>query len=48
MAIAVPETWTPAIQEGVASKEIGVIPYDLSLDYDYWSYGNNSTPDRVV
>ncbi|KAI0141012.1 Met-10+ like-protein-domain-containing protein [Hypoxylon sp. NC0597] len=34
----VPETWTPAIQEGVASKEIGVIPYDLSLDYDYWSY----------
>ncbi|KAI0898293.1 Met-10+ like-protein-domain-containing protein [Annulohypoxylon nitens] len=34
----VPETWTPLIQEGVASKEIGVIPYDLFLDYDYWSY----------
>ncbi|KAI0842044.1 Met-10+ like-protein-domain-containing protein [Hypoxylon sp. FL0890] len=34
----VPETWTPVIQEGVASSEIGVIPYDLSLDYDYWSY----------
>ncbi|KAI1143551.1 Met-10+ like-protein-domain-containing protein [Hypoxylon sp. FL0543] len=34
----VPETWTPVVQEGVASKEIGVIPYDLSLGYDYWSY----------
>ncbi|KAI2629775.1 Met-10+ like-protein-domain-containing protein [Hypoxylon sp. NC1633] len=33
-----PATWTPVIQDGVASKEIGVVPYDLSLDYDYWSY----------
>ncbi|KAI0890002.1 Met-10+ like-protein-domain-containing protein [Annulohypoxylon maeteangense] len=33
-----PETWTPILHEGVASKEIGVIPYDLTLDYDYWSY----------
>ncbi|OTB06614.1 hypothetical protein M426DRAFT_20712 [Hypoxylon sp. CI-4A] len=33
-----PETWTSILQEGVASKELGVIPYDLSLDYDYWSY----------
>ncbi|KAI2468039.1 Met-10+ like-protein-domain-containing protein [Annulohypoxylon bovei var. microspora] len=34
----VPETWTPILQEGVTSKEIGVVPYDLLLDYDYWSY----------
>ncbi|KAI2614595.1 Met-10+ like-protein-domain-containing protein [Hypoxylon fragiforme] len=34
----VPETWTPTINEGVASKEIGVIPYVLPLTYDYWSY----------
>lgn len=36
--VAVPETWTPILQDGVASKEIGVVPYDLFLDYDYWSY----------
>ncbi|KAI1385104.1 Met-10+ like-protein-domain-containing protein [Hypoxylon trugodes] len=34
----VPETWTPIIKDGVASKELGVVSYDLSLDYDYWSY----------
>ncbi|KAI8966005.1 Met-10+ like-protein-domain-containing protein [Daldinia sp. FL1419] len=34
----VPETWTPTIQEGVASKELGLVPYKLSLDYDYWSH----------
>ncbi|KAI0383877.1 Met-10+ like-protein-domain-containing protein [Hypomontagnella monticulosa] len=33
-----PETWTAVIRDGVASKGIGVVPYDLSLDYDYWSY----------
>ncbi|KAF3056379.1 tRNA (guanine(37)-N1)-methyltransferase [Daldinia childiae] len=34
----VPETWTSSLQDGVASKEIGIVPYNLSLDYDYWSY----------
>ncbi|KAI1466815.1 Met-10+ like-protein-domain-containing protein [Daldinia caldariorum] len=34
----VPETWTPTIQDGVASKEIGIVPYTLSLDYDYWTH----------
>ncbi|KAI1382145.1 Met-10+ like-protein-domain-containing protein [Hypoxylon crocopeplum] len=34
----VPETWTPVLQDGVASREIGVVSYDLLLDYDYWSF----------
>ncbi|KAI1779947.1 Met-10+ like-protein-domain-containing protein [Hypoxylon cercidicola] len=34
----VPETWTSILQEGVTSKEVGIVPYDLFLDYDYWSY----------
>lgn len=37
---AVPETWTPILRGGVTSKEVGVVSYDLFLDYDYWSYGN--------
>ncbi|KAI6093761.1 Met-10+ like-protein-domain-containing protein [Hypoxylon rubiginosum] len=36
--VGVPETWTPILQEGVSSNEVGIVPYDLSLDYDYWSY----------
>ncbi|KAI0176245.1 Met-10+ like-protein-domain-containing protein [Hypoxylon sp. FL1284] len=34
----VPETWTPILREGIASNELGIVPYDLHLDYDYWSY----------
>ncbi|KAI5866876.1 Met-10+ like-protein-domain-containing protein [Durotheca rogersii] len=34
----VPETWTPALRDGVTSEEIGIVPYDLLLAYDYWSY----------
>ncbi len=25
------------VREGVQNEEIGVIPYSLTLDYDYWS-----------
>ncbi|KAK3945298.1 putative undecaprenyl pyrophosphate protein [Diplogelasinospora grovesii] len=33
-----PETWGPLLKEGVQKQELGVIPYELKLDYDYWSY----------
>nr|XP_036585220.1 tRNA methyltransferase trm5 [Colletotrichum truncatum]KAF6795117.1 tRNA methyltransferase trm5 [Colletotrichum truncatum] len=33
-----PTTWGPVFQEGVKSGELEVIPYELQLDYDYWSY----------
>ena len=37
-SFAEPETWGPSLKEGVEKKELTVIPYELKLDYDYWSY----------
>lgn len=34
----VPSTWGPALQEGVAAKDLSVVPFDVELDYDYWGY----------
>ncbi|KAI1356320.1 Met-10+ like-protein-domain-containing protein [Xylaria sp. FL0043] len=34
----VPDTWTPLLRDAVEKQELGVVPYDLSLDYAYWSY----------
>ncbi|KAF0332686.1 met-10+ like-protein [Colletotrichum asianum] len=33
-----PTTWGPVFQEGIKSGELDVVPYELQLDYDYWSY----------
>ncbi|KAK3496653.1 Met-10+ like-protein-domain-containing protein [Neurospora hispaniola] len=33
-----PETWGAALKEGVQKKELSVIPYELQLNYDYWTY----------
>ncbi|KAI0600197.1 Met-10+ like-protein-domain-containing protein [Biscogniauxia sp. FL1348] len=33
-----PETWTPALRAGVQAAELGIVPYDLQLNYDYWLY----------
>lgn len=35
---AVPSTWGPVLREGVGLKELAVVPYDVQLDYEYWSY----------
>jgi tRNA (guanine37-N1)-methyltransferase len=34
----VPDTWTPLLRDGVEKQELGVVPYDLSLDYTFWTY----------
>ena len=34
---ALPETWGSVLREGVDKSELGVIPYELRLDYDYFS-----------
>ncbi|KAI1828648.1 Met-10+ like-protein-domain-containing protein [Xylaria intraflava] len=34
----VPDTWTALLRDGVEKKELGILPYDVSLDYTYWSY----------
>ncbi|KAG9231609.1 guanine-N(1)--methyltransferas-like protein [Amylocarpus encephaloides] len=31
-------TWSSALQEAVKQEDVGVIPYGLQLDYDYWTY----------
>lgn len=33
-----PETWGPCLKEAVGQQEVGVVPFDLTLHYDYWSY----------
>ncbi|WDK13893.1 Met-10+ like-protein [Colletotrichum graminicola] len=33
-----PTTWGPVFQEGVKAGDLDVVPYELDLDYDYWSY----------
>ncbi|KAK0379639.1 Met-10+ like-protein [Colletotrichum limetticola] len=33
-----PTTWGPVFQEGIKTGELDVVPYELQLDYDYWSY----------
>jgi tRNA (guanine37-N1)-methyltransferase len=31
-------TWSPTLQQAVKARELGVIQYNLELDYDYWTY----------
>ncbi|ESZ92813.1 hypothetical protein SBOR_6800 [Sclerotinia borealis F-4128] len=33
-----PTTWSPVLQEAVKAQDLGVIPYDLTLNYDHWNY----------
>jgi tRNA (guanine37-N1)-methyltransferase len=33
-----PTTWSSILQDAVKGEELGVIPFDLNLDYDYWTY----------
>ncbi|KUI54048.1 tRNA (guanine(37)-N1)-methyltransferase [Cytospora mali] len=33
-----PETWGPVISELVKKEEVGIVPYELKLEYDYWTY----------
>lgn len=37
--VAVPETWSAALRSAVESNELGLVPFELTLDYDYWLYG---------
>ncbi|KAK4452988.1 putative undecaprenyl pyrophosphate protein [Podospora aff. communis PSN243] len=33
-----PKTWGAELEEGVVASALTVMPYELQLDYDYWSY----------
>ncbi|EPE09428.1 trna (guanine-n -)-methyltransferase [Ophiostoma piceae UAMH 11346] len=32
-----PDSWSDVLKQAVEKKELGVIPYKLTLDYDYWT-----------
>lgn len=34
----VPETWSESLKEAVKAEEVGVVDYELVLDYNYWNY----------
>ena len=36
--VAAPATWGTALQDGVKAEEVDLVPYDLTLDYDKWTY----------
>ena len=36
--VADPKTWSDVLQDAVKAEDLGIIPYDLKLEYDYWNY----------
>jgi len=34
----VSDTWGPVVKNGVEKKELTIIPYELQLNYDYWTF----------
>lgn len=37
--VAGPETWSAILRSAVEREELGLVPFELTLDYDYWLYG---------
>lgn len=35
---ASPETWSPILQEAAKAGDIKVVPYDIEIGYEFWSY----------
>lgn len=33
-----PATWGSTLQEAVKSEQLGIVPFDLKFDYNYWTY----------
>lgn len=33
-----PTTWSLILQQAVEAKELSVVPFELTLDYEYWNY----------
>lgn len=34
-----PETWTEELRRLIEENTVSIVPFDLNLDYDYWTYG---------
>ncbi|KAI5466626.1 Met-10+ like-protein-domain-containing protein [Mariannaea sp. PMI_226] len=35
---SLPETWSEALRQGTESGDLKVIPYDLEISYEFWTY----------
>jgi len=35
-----PKTWSPALRDLESAGTVGLIPYDIKLDYDYFTYSD--------
>jgi tRNA (guanine37-N1)-methyltransferase len=33
-----PATWSSILKQAVEAKELSLLPYELTLDYNYWTY----------
>lgn len=40
-----PETWSPILQEASKLGHLKVIPYDIEVGYDLWSYSKFQKDD---
>jgi hypothetical protein len=38
MYVKVPETWSPILQEASKLGELKIVPYEVHIGYDLWSY----------
>lgn len=42
--IIAPETWSPILQEAAKVGDIKVVPYDIDIGYEFWTYSESKTP----
>lgn len=40
-------TWGPTLQEGVKAEEVDMIPYELTLGYDKWTYREHTKTQKT-
>lgn len=33
-----PDTWSPELREASDEGEVKIVPYDITIGYDLWSY----------
>lgn len=41
LAVA-PEAWSPVLQEATKIGDLKIVPFDVTIDYKLWSYGELS------
>jgi tRNA (guanine37-N1)-methyltransferase len=39
--LVVPETWSPLLKQGSESGDLTLVPFNVDIDYDLWSYSES-------